>query len=162
MKPSPRVARRKVLAALGAAAAGVSAGACTLRPGNPSTSSTTPLAELVGRAGEWRVEQVMPLVAGAVPVLLRAPTGQRMQVDLMRAEASGPRAVAQVGELALYVANGGEGERPSASLEAQGAQVLAGLLSRLTAERGAPRIAGLLTLSERLASHREAVLTPWS
>ncbi|MCY1058376.1 hypothetical protein [Nannocystis sp. SCPEA4] len=162
MKPSPRVARRKVLAALGAAAAGVSTGACALRPRTTGSSSTAPLAELVGRTGEWRVEQVMPLTAGAVPVLMRTPKGQRFQVDLMRAEAEGPRAVAHAGELALYLANGGGGDRPSTAEEVQGARVLAERLTQLAAERGAPAIAGLLTLSERLAGHSQAVLKPWS
>jgi len=161
MKSSPRVARRKVLAALGVAAAGVSTGACTLRP-RTSASSTAPLADLVGPAGEWRVEQVMPLTAGAVPVLMRTPAGQRVQVDLMRAEVNGPRAVAHVGDLALYLANGGGGDRPSTAVEEQGARVLAGRLTQLAAERGAPAIAGLLTLSERLAGHSQAVLKPWS
>lgn len=166
MKPSPRVARRKVLVALGAAAAGVSA-ACTIRP-RTTGSSSAPLAGLVGpvgtpgAAGAWRVEQVMPLVAGAVPVLMRTPEGKRFQVDLMRAEPDGPRAVAQAGELALYLANGGAGDTPSAEIEAQGARVLAGALTQLAGERGAPAIAGLLTLSERLAAHRQAVLMPWS
>ncbi|PCC66709.1 hypothetical protein SAMN02745121_00561 [Nannocystis exedens] len=161
MKPSPRVARRKVLAALGAAAAGVSTG-CTLRPRTTAPSAAAPLADLVGPVGEWRVEQVLPLVGGAVPVLMRTPEGKRFQVDLMRAEVDGPRAVAQAGEVALYLANGGAGDRPSAAVEEQGARALAQRLTQLAAERGAPAIPGLLTLSERLASHRQAVLTPWS
>lgn len=161
MKPSPRVARRKVLAALGAAAAGVST-ACTLRPRTTAPSAAAPLAELVGPVGEWRVEQVLPLVAGAVPVLMRTPEGKKFQVDLLRAEVDGPRAVAQAGGLALYLANGGEGDRPSTAVEEQGARALAQRLTHLAAERGEPAIPGLLTLSERLTAHRQAVLTPWS
>ncbi|MDC0719657.1 hypothetical protein [Nannocystis bainbridge] len=162
MKSSPRVARRKVLAVLGVAAAGVSTAVCTLRPRTTAPSSAAPLAGLVGPLGEWRVEQVLPLVAGAVPVLMRTPAGQKFQVDLLRAEDEGPRAVAQAGGLALYLANGGAGDRPSTAVEEQGARALAQRLAQLASERGAPAIPGLLTLSERLASHRQAVLTPWA
>lgn len=162
MKRSPRVARRKVLAVLGAAAAGVSAAtACTIRPGS-SPSTKTPLGGLVGSVGAWRVEQVMPLVAGAVPVLMRTPEGKRFQVDVMRADAAGPRAIAQGGSFALYLANGGSGDKPSGEAEVRGAQALAGLLAQLEAEQALPAIPGLLTLSERMSSHRQAVLTPWA
>src|SRR5690606_7956053 len=129
MKRSPRVARRKVLVALGAAAAGASvATACTIRPGNGSTA-TTPLGELVGSLGTWRVEQVMPLVGGAVPVLMRSPAGKRVQIDVMRAEPEGPPALAQAGALALYVANGGSGATPSGLVETQAARALAARLA---------------------------------
>lgn len=163
MKRSPRVARRKVLVALGAAAAGVSAAAgCTIRPRTTGLSTGAPLAGLVGSVGAWRVEQVMPLVGGAVPVLMRTPEGKRFQVDLMRADGEGPRAVAQVGSLALYLANRGAGDTPSGEAEARGARALAGRLAELEAEGALPAIPGLLTLSERMSTHRQAVLTPWS
>jgi hypothetical protein len=163
MKRSPRVARRKVLAALGAAAATVSTiGACTIRPRPTRMATEAPLAALVGPVGAWRVEQVMPLVAGAVPVLMRTPDGQRFQVDVMRADADGPRAVAEAGPLALYLANGGTGDKPSIEAEAQGARVLAGALAKIAAEGGLPAVPGLLTLSERMSTHTQAVLTPWS
>lgn len=162
MKRSPRVARRKVLVALGAVAAGASvATACTIRP-QTGASSATPLEGLVGSLGTWRVEQVMPLVAGAVPVLLRSPEGKRVQVDVMRADPEGPPAIAQAGALALYVVNGGAGDTPSGAAETHGARALAARLAEIEAEGGLPAIPGLLTLSERMSAHRQAVLTPWA
>lgn len=161
MKRPPRVARRKLLAALGAVISASAVGACAFRP-KTSTDAGAPLAGLVGPAGAWRVEQVMPLVAGAVPVLMRTPEGKRFQVDLMRADPVGPQPVAQAAGLALYLANGGAGETPSVEAEAQGARVLAGLLAQVETQGGLPAIAGMLTLSERLSAHRQAVLTPWS
>lgn len=159
--PRLRLARRKLLAAFGAAAGASWLGACAFR--SPKTQG--PLAAVVGPigpAGTWRVEQVLPVVAGAIPVLLRAPDGGKLQVDVLRAEAGGPRAVAQAGPLALFIANRGDGATPSAEAEARGARLLAARLEQVASESGWPEIQGLLTLSERLAAHRQAVLTPWS
>lgn len=152
------LARRKVLAALGAVASVSWLGGCAIRPGQTSA----PLPGLVGSLGAWRVEQVLPPVAGAIPVLMRAPDGKRFQVDVMRAEQGGPRGVAHAGPLALYLANGGAGDTPSSEAQVRGARLLAERLAQIDAERGLPEARGLLTLSERLASHRQAVLTPWT
>jgi hypothetical protein len=81
---------------------------------------------------------------------------------VLRAEAGGPRAVAQVGPLALFIANRGDGATPSAEAEARGARLLAARIERMAGETGWPEVHGLMTLSERLAAHRQAVLTPWS
>lgn len=132
-------------------------GACTFRP-----KKTQALAEVEGSIGQWRVVQVRPLVAGAIPMLMRAPDGREFQVDVMRADPQGPRGVAQTRTLALYLANRGRGDTPSGEDEARGARLLAQRLAQIEAEQGAPEIPGLLTLSQRLAAHSQAVLTPWS
>lgn len=153
----PRLARRKVLAVFGAAASVSWLGACALRP----QQTRTPIAGLVGPLAGWRVEQVMPTVAGAIPVLMRTPEGARFQVDVMRREDE-TRGVAQTQSLALYLANGGAGDTRSSEAQVRGAQLLASRLAQIEAERGLPEVHGLLTLSERLASHRQAVLKPWT
>lgn len=154
---APRLARRKVLTALGAVAGLSWLGGCTFRP-----KKTQALAEVEGQLGAWQVVEVRPLVAGAIPVRMRAPDGREFQVDVLRADPQGPRGVAQTGALALYLANGGRGDTPSREDEARGARLLAQRLAQVEAERGAPEIPGLLTLSQRLAAHSQAVLTPWS
>ena len=119
------------------------------------------MAGLVGPLAGWRVEQVMPTVAGVIPVLMRTPEGTRFQVDVMRREDE-TRGVAQTQSLALYLANGGAGDTKSSEAQVRGAQLLASRLAQIEAERGLPEVHGLLTLSERLASHRQAVLKPWT
>lgn len=159
--PRLRLARRQLLAAFGVAAGASWLGGCALRP----SQTKAPLAAVVGPLGprgEWRVEQVLPVVAGAIPVLLRTPEGGKFQVDVLRAEAGGPRAVAQAGPLALFIANRGDGKTPSAEAEARGARLLAARLEQVAGDAGWPEVHGLMTLSERLAAHRQAVLTPWS
>jgi hypothetical protein len=158
--PRLRLARRKLLAVLGVAA-GASLGGCAIRP-KPTRGPLAALVGPIGPQGTWRVEQVLPVVAGAIPVLLRAPDGGKFQVDVLKAEAGGPRAVAQVGPLALCIANRGDGATPSAEAEALGARLLAARIEQVTGETGWPEVHGLMTLSERLAAHRQAVLTPWS
>ncbi len=157
MQRLPRLARRKVLAAFGAAASVPVLAGCAIRP----RQTSAPLDGLVGALADYRVEQVMPTVAGAIPVLMRAPDGSRFQVDVMRREAGGPVGIATTETLALYVSNGGAGDQPSGATHVRGARLLAARLAQIEAEQGLPA-RGLLTLSERLASHRQAVLKPWT
>ena len=159
--PRLRLARRKLLAVLGVAAGASWLGGCAIRP-EPTRGPLAALVGPIGPQGTWRVEQVLPVVAGAIPVLLRTPDGGKFQVDVLRSEAGGPRAVAQVGPLALFIANGGDGATPSGGAEARGARLLAARIEHMAGETGWPEVHGLMTLSERLAAHRQAVLTPWS
>lgn len=158
MQRLPRLARRKVLAAFGAAASVPVLAGCAIRP----SQTVAPLGGLVGSLDGYRVEQVMPAVAGAIPVLMRTPDGTRFQVDVMRRDEDGHAGVANTATYSLYLSNGGAGDRPSGAAEVRGAHLLAQRLTQIEAERGLPEARGLLTLSERLASHRQAVLKPWT
>lgn len=157
----PRLARRTVLGALGAVFSASWLGACTFRP-----RKTSVLAEAEGPLttpeGTWRVAQVMPPVGGAIPVLMQTPAGRSFQVDLLRVDPGGPRGVAETPSFALYLANRGRGDTPSQTDELRGAALLARRLAALEAERGAPPVVGLLTMSQRVAAHARSVLTPWS
>lgn len=152
--------RRKVLVALGAAAGASALAGCALRP-RPATglAAALPAGAPLGR---WEVEQVLAPVAGAIPVRMRAPGGQRFHVDILRRDPQGPRGVAETRTLALYLANRGDGGTPSAELEAGGARILGMYLAGLEARGALPEVPGLLTLSQRHAAHPDGVFLPWS
>jgi len=99
--------------------------------------------------GGSAVERVGPLVLGAVPVLLRDANGQRVQVDVLRRNPSGIQGIGNTPGLSLFLANQGRGDTPTR--ERHGLAVLA--LARLLGEREQEvlRLAGLLTLEQRLA-----------
>lgn len=96
--------------------------------------------------GRGSVEAVLPITAGAVPVVMRTPDGQRFQVDVLRRDPAGPAAVAETERLALYIANKGDGRTPTSEAQAHAARSLATWL----AERDADD-AGLLGWRERAA-----------
>lgn len=87
--------------------------------------------EAVGRGV---VEAVLPLTAGAVPVVMRTPAGARFQVDVLRRDAGGPAAVAETERLALFIANKGDGRTPTDEDQAHAARSLAAWLAARDAD----------------------------
>lgn len=79
---------------------------------------------------------------GGIAIVLEAEHG-RFQVDVLRRDPDGPAGVAETRALALFVANRGDGRRPTD--EAQGLAVMA--LARALDDAEAPD--GLLTFRER-------------
>lgn len=168
MPKGPDMKRRRFLEVAGAGAAAVIAGGMVRgrkafaqggpRPATlPSADALPPVpapvpwaAALVGlRVGRWTVVVAPGLVLGGIPVLLQGDAGAPFQVDILRRDEATP-GVATAGELALYVANGGDGQR--ATDEDQGLAAMA-LASALEHQPGAGATPGLLTLRERLAAH---------
>jgi hypothetical protein len=81
-----------------------------------------------------------------MPVLLRAPDGSQFSVDILRYDRKSP-GVARGGRLAVYLNNGGRGDKASVEQHGLGAMALAAWLSRREA-RGCP-VPSLLTLRKR-------------
>lgn len=84
--------------------------------------------------GRGVVEAVLPLTAGAVPVVMRTPAGVRFQVDVLRRDPEGPAAVAETGRLGLYIANKGDGRTPTDEAQAHAARALAAWLAERDAD----------------------------
>ncbi len=100
--------------------------------------------------GKWSVEKVHTPRLGAIAVVMRTPTGEAFQVDVLRREP----AVAGVGEtehFSLFVANSGNGSKSTEEWQARGAKVLAHHIRR-TERSGSPH-PQLLTFSERASRH---------
>jgi hypothetical protein len=159
--------RRKVLVAVAAVGAGglvpvrAMAGAVKKRGGPPARDRLTVPVQgqfsLLGHAltageaiGHGVVEAVLPVTAGAVPVVMRTPAGARFQVDVLRRDPAGPSAVAETPRLGLFIANkpgsAGDGRTPTDEAQAHAARSLA----RWLAEREADD-AALMTWRERAA-----------
>lgn len=84
--------------------------------------------------GRGTVEAVLPITAGAVPVVMRTPAGVRFQVDVLRRDPDGPAAVAETGRLGLYIANKGDGRTPTDEAQAHAARALASWLAERDAD----------------------------
>jgi hypothetical protein len=112
--------------------------------------------------GRGTLVAVLPVHHGAVPVLLRTPAGEQVQVDVLRRDPAGPTGVAETARLSLFIANTGDGNTPTAEAQAHAARALAGWLA---ARDGAPaqRLATeLLSFRERQRAHPEGVFSLWS
>lgn len=116
------------------------------------------------------IESVLPVCAGAVPVVMRTPGGERFQVDVLRRDAKGPAGVAETGELSLFIANRGDGSTPTDEAQAHAARGLAAFIAGRLGEREASAVAALaelgetalLTFRERQKAHPEGVFSLWS
>ena len=97
---------------------------------------------------KWRVEQIHGVMFGAIPVVLSSVGSGRFQIDIMRRDDQ-TRGVASTEKLELFVANGGNGDKPTDEDHAEAAVAMAEVLAR--SESAAPR--SLLTLQERHARH---------
>jgi hypothetical protein len=98
------------------------------------------------RVGSYTVAKVGEVVAGGVPVLLRAPDGTQFEVDILRHDRRTP-GVARGGRLAVYLNNGGTGITASNETHGLGAMALAHWLARRES-RGCT-VPALLTLRQR-------------
>jgi hypothetical protein len=99
--------------------------------------------------GDCVLERVGPVHLGAVPIVLRDREDHRIQVDVLRRDRAGTQGIGNTAGLSLFLANQGRGDTPTR--ERHGLAVLA--LARLLGEREQEvlRLAGLLTLEQRLA-----------
>jgi hypothetical protein len=103
--------------------------------------------------GKWSIEKVHAKL-GAIAVVMRTPTGQPFQVDVLRRDQSPDQGVAGVAEteqLSVFIANSGDGSKATEEWQARGAKVLAHHLRRT--ERSGSPLPSLLTFSERNSKH---------
>lgn len=100
--------------------------------------------------GKWSIQKVQAPMLGAIPVVMRTPTGETFQVDILRRDvnASG---IADTKHFSLFIANSGNGSTSTDEWQARGAKVLAHHLGR-TERSGAP-LPSLMTHSERASRH---------
>jgi hypothetical protein len=110
---------------------------------------TRPVPELFTgmRVGRCVVVSVGPIVAGAIPVVLKAPDGSVFGVDVLKHDRFSP-GVSRAGSLAVYLNNGGTGRTASVEEHGLAAMALAKWLARRES-LGRP-VPSLLTLRERL------------
>ena len=95
------------------------------------------------------------MTLGALRVDVREDDGHVFAVEILARDAAASRPPAEVGELAIYVCNGGDGWAPTVEEQGLAAMTLAKLLEQ-HGETG--RIEGLLTHAERVVAHRDVLL----
>jgi len=101
--------------------------------------------------GPGKLVRVYDLASGRVKVTLSTADGTEFEAELLRADPA-VAGVGNTGNVSIYLANGGNGSRPTNEAEAQ---VIAALANELaTREQTGTRLAGLLTLTER-QKHRQ-------
>ncbi len=115
--------------------------------GEPAASSVLPELRPGLRLGRCTVVQVGAVSAGAVPVVLRTPSGEQFAVDILRHDRSTP-GVSRGGALAVYLNNNGSGRTASVEEHGLGAMALARWLA--LREAGGRPVPALLTLRQRL------------
>jgi hypothetical protein len=131
--------------------------ASSSRPGKPSAGSgsrrsSSPVERVFvdltpgTMLGACSVVRVAPIVAGGVPVTLRAPGGVEFDVDVVRHDDVTP-GVARAGALAVFMKNGGKGSTSTIEEHGLGAMALASWLERREA-LGFP-VPSLMTLRQR-------------
>lgn len=99
--------------------------------------------------GTWSIEQVSSRL-GAIAVVMRTPTGEPFQVDVLRRDAQ-VAGVANTQNFSLFVVNSGDGSKATEEWQARGAKVLGHHISRT--ERGGSPLPQLLTFAERSRQH---------
>ncbi len=100
--------------------------------------------------GTWTIEKVHAPRLGAIAVVMRTPTGQAFQVDVLRRE-SGVAGVGETEHFSVFVANSGDGSKATEEWQARGAKVLAHHIRRT--ERSGSPLPELLSFSERANRH---------
>jgi hypothetical protein len=164
-----RMTRRSAVGLLGAgglAGAIASAGASQWGLGSqaaPGVKAPTlaagavPEALQVGaRFGRWTITKVHAVVRGALQVDVRDKEGKEFSLEILARDAAPPaaRPPAEIGALAVYVCNGGDGW--SATVEEQGLAAMG--LARLLELRGQTgAIQGLLTHGDRVVAHGDVL-----
>lgn len=113
--------------------------------------------------GRGTIVAVLPVSAGAVPVVMRTPDGEQFQVDVLRRDTKGPSGVADTARLSLFIANKGDGRTPTIEAQAHAARALAGWLAAREGEGAAGELlaADLLSFRERQRAHPEGVFSLW-
>ena len=105
------------------------------------------------------LDAVLAAHAGALPVVMRTPGGERFQVDVMRRDPRGPAGVAETNHFALFIANRGDGATRTDEAQAHAARALAGWIA---AREGSESPLELLSFRERHRAHPEGVFSLWS
>ena len=100
--------------------------------------------------GTWSIEKVHTPRLGAIAVVMRTPTGDAFQVDVLRRDPQ-VAGVADTTHFGLFVANSGNGSKSTEEWQARGAKVLAHHIRR-TERNGSP-LPELMTFSERSSQH---------
>lgn len=100
--------------------------------------------------GGWSIQKVQAPKFGGIPVVMRTPSGESFQIDVLARDPSTP-GIAETRYFSLFVANSGNGSKATDEWQARGAKVLAHHLSR-TELSGAP-LPALLTMTERSNRH---------
>ena len=174
MASDKRMGRRELVVGVGAAAVGAfTIGGLTLpsgrrggglAPSAPDVDGPTALlpapdagvralfGSLAGGgvvAGGWRVEAVYGERAGAIPVVMSTPSGERFAVEVFRDDARGPAPISRADGLALTLVNRGDGASRTNEQLGLGVMALGGALHARRVE-GAPIPEGLRTWRERV------------
>lgn len=150
-----RLGRRQVLLSVGAtvgvaAAASATSVASTAGASEPRPSQRARVELLLGPAlagsalGGWQITSAGGMRLGAVPLEMSTPTGDRFNVELLRRDTDGPKAIGETEYFAIFVINRGDGA--TATDETQGRGVLA--LRRYLAGRELEMAAAGLALPE--------------
>jgi len=174
------VSRRKVLVAAGvttgvaaAVSVGLTSGRASARhePANGRVPLHVPAGasfELLGESlaagtpvGHGVVEAVLPLTAGAVPVVMRTLAGERFQVDILRRDPRGPAGVADTARLSLFVVNRGDGATRTHEAQAHAARSLATWLAARETDASVACLGHLLSHPERQRAHPAGVFSLW-
>lgn len=111
------------------------------------------------------LDAVLAAHAGALPVVMRTPGGERFQVDVLRRDPRGPTGVAETAHFALFIANRGDGATPTDEAQAHAARALAAWIAAREGEVGdvaAATSQELLSFRERHRAHPEGVFSLWS
>ena len=156
---SGRITRRSAMGLLGV---GGLAGAFATTQGNVGERASTPLSGSVpaalragARFGRWVIAAVHPVERGALQVDVRESDGHEFALEILARDASSvSRPPAEVGALAIYVCNGGDGWLSTVEEQGLAAMTLAALLDK-HGQTGP--IAGLLTHGERVVAHGDVL-----
>ncbi len=107
------------------------------------------------RFGRWTIARVAPVERGALRVDVREADGHEFALEILARDPAPPsRPPAEVGELAVYVCNGGDGWLPTVEEQGLAAMTLAALLEK-HGQTGP--LEGLLTHAERVVAHGDVL-----
>jgi len=161
-----KITRRSAMELLGAGSfAGAmltAGGAQAAEAGAESVSGRVPAALEPGAAfGRWTIAAVRPVAHGVLHLDVNDRQGHEFALEILARDLSpASRPPAEVGGLAIYVCNGGDGWLPTAEEQGLAAMTLARLLDK-HGQTGP--IAGLLTHAQRVVAHGDvlsATFTP--
>jgi hypothetical protein len=104
------------------------------------------------RFARWKVARINPIEDGALSLVVRAEDGHEFMLEVLERDTSplSPRPPAEVGELAVYVCNAGDGWLPTVEEQGLAAMTLAQVLENNG--KGA-RVEGLQTHAQRIAQY---------
>jgi hypothetical protein len=143
------LSRRTIMGAMGVGTFALAAGSVGRSPSAAGAAATGGAPVIPQKLARWTVLGASAIAGGAIEVRMVGADGAPFTLQVLARDASGltARPVAETDELAIYVANNGNGW--SATNEEHGLAALT-LASYLAAQNADGR--GLLSLSERLAT----------